>query len=134
MCNLGKILLSLFFYFSLNVYCAEKYQLNTTYSIDNYISDLKPSLSCGKKDPKKEKDCSKYGTDSDFVCCYIEKKSDGSKECKLASYDSAKAFGIKGKQHVYEGENEVAYIDCGNNAFGIKYTFKALMVLLLLFF
>ena len=31
-----------------------------------------PGIECGKKNPKKEKDCTKYGTDSDMLCCYVK--------------------------------------------------------------
>ena len=55
-------------------------------------------LECGKKNPKKADDCIKYGTDSEFYCCYIEAPS--GKACGLVSYASAgdplgdKKFGI----------------------------------------
>ena len=55
---------------------------------DAYISISNgTTLKCGKNNPKKENDCIKYGTDSDFYCCYIE--SSYGKACGLVSYTRA---------------------------------------------
>lgn len=39
-------------------------------------------LTCGKNNPKNKNDCIKYGTDSDFYCCYFESEN----FCGLMSY------------------------------------------------
>ena len=55
-------------------------------------------LKCGKDNPSKESHCTKYGTDSGFLCCWISssKESDSGK-CGLMSYGEAKDLGIKGE-------------------------------------
>ena len=53
-----------------------------------------PGIKCGKDNPKDEKDCTKYGTDSGMLCCYV-KYSDNTKNCTLLSIDKAKEEACK---------------------------------------
>ena len=58
-----------------------------------------PGIKCGKDKIKKEKDCTKYGTDSGMLCCYV-KFSNNTKICTLLNMDTAKSkdFEIKGSK------------------------------------
>ena len=78
-------------------------------------------ISCGKKNPKKEKHCTKYGTDSGFVCCSF-KTSQGI-ECQLKTFKWAENNEIKGEKDFQNG----TVIDCGNNS---KYLKISLMLFL----
>jgi hypothetical protein len=81
-------------------------------------------ISCGKKNPTKEKHCTKYGTDSGFVCCSF-KTSQGI-ECQLKTFKWAENNEIKGVKDFQNG----TVIDCGNNS---KYLKISLMLFLFLF-
>ena len=76
-------------------------------------------LKCGEEDsPKKEKDCTKYGTGSGMVCCYISSKSKQNAKCRLVPNDLAKNSNIHGTQTFTKtdvNENK-RYWDCGNSA------------------
>ena len=52
-----------------------------------------PGISCGKPNPKKEKDCTKYGTDSGMLCCWVAgNKEDINGKCTLFSQKTAEEF------------------------------------------
>ena len=53
-------------------------------------------ISCGKKNPTKEKHCTKYGTDSGFVCCSV--KTSAGIECQLRTFKWAENNDIKGEK------------------------------------
>ena len=43
-------------------------------------------LICGKDSPKKEEDCTKYGTGSGMLCCWVAKTKDSNEgKCTLLS-------------------------------------------------
>jgi len=48
-----------------------------------------------KRTQKKEKDCTKYGTDSGMLCCYVNK----TRKCELMNENTAVSFGIKPKNN-----------------------------------
>ena len=81
------------------------------------------SITCGKKNPKKEKHCTKYGTDSGFVCC--SRKTSAGIECELRTFKWAENNEIKGVKDFNNG----TVIDCGNNS---KYLNISLMLFLFL--
>ena len=81
-------------------------------------------IDCGKKNPTKEEDCTKYGTDSGFLCCYI--LNDNRKECKLMSYGEAKDKDINDRKNLTNDEGLDTLYSCGNNSSYLKYTFAAI--------
>ena len=50
-----------------------------------------PNIKCGKKNPKKPSDCTKYGTDSKMLCCWVTsgEHETNNAECILLSYSMA---------------------------------------------
>ena len=93
-----------------------------------------PGISCGKKNPKKEKDCTKYGTDSGMLCCWIAKVKGGEGQCTLLSQKTAEeTFHFKGENE-FDGNSEWKYWSCGNKSFYLRTDiFLILIVLALLF-
>ena len=84
-----------------------------------------PGIECGKKNPKNEKDCTKYGTDSEMLCCHVRNQNGKSAFCTLLYQKTAKeTFGIKGKKIF--SNNEVW--SCGNKSF-----FLSLNIFIVLF-
>ena len=86
-----------------------------------------PNITCGKKNPKKEADCTKYGTDSDMLCCYVEKDKDNH-FCTLLYINRAVELGIKDKQTFEDGE----FWSCGNKS--VYLSNNIFIVLILIFF
>ena len=82
-----------------------------------------PGIPCGKELPKKEKDCTKYGTDSGMLCCYVNK----TRKCELMNENTAVSFGIKPKNNFIGGE----YWDCGNKSY--YYNINIILFLILIF-
>ena len=80
-------------------------------------------LKCGKDNPSKESHCTKYGTDSGFLCFWISssKESDSGK-CGLMSYGEAKDLGIKGEQIITNADGSSQYYSCGNASSYLKLT------------
>ena len=87
-----------------------------------------PGIKCGKDNPEKEKDCTKYGTDSGMLCCFVE-FSNKTKICTLLNIDTAKSddFNIKDKKTFDNGD----YWSCGNKSFNLSMN---IFVFLILFF
>jgi hypothetical protein len=85
------------------------------------------NITCGKK-PTDSTKCSKYGTDSGFLCCYVKDK-DASPKCQLMSYKLAEIMEIKGKKTIENG----TYYSCGNSSSFIKITLFSLIFIFLLF-
>ena len=86
-----------------------------------------PGIECGKKNPKKDKDCTKYGTDSDMLCCYVE-KGDDAPFCTLLYNGRAEELGINGKAEFDSGE----YWSCGNKSIYLSINF--IIILISIFF
>ena len=87
-----------------------------------------PGIKCGKDNPEKEKDCTKYGTDSGMLCCFV-KRSNETKICTLLNIDIAKkdTINIKDTQ-TFDGDE---YWSCGNKSFNLSMN---IFVFLILFF
>ena len=87
-----------------------------------------PGIKCGKDNPEKEKDCTKYGTDSGMLCCFVE-FSNKTKICTLLNIDTAKSndFNIKDTKTFDNGD----YWSCGNKSFNLSMN---IFVFLILFF
>jgi hypothetical protein len=84
-------------------------------------------LSCGKSEPKKDKDCTKYGTDSGFLCCSV--RNDDGIECQLRTFKWAENNNIKGTFTFDNGTK----IDCGNNSKYIQITFSLFLIMFFIF-
>ena len=92
------------------------------------------SISCivcgkGKDNPSSEKQCTKYGTDSGFLCCYV-KYSNETITCELMSYKKAENLGIKGTLTDDNGD----YYSCGNSSTFVKFTYVLIIFLLSILF
>ena len=86
-----------------------------------------PGIPCGKELPKKEKDCTKYGTDSGMLCCYVL-YNNKTRECQLMNENTAVSFGIKPKNNNFIDEE---YWDCGNKSY--YYNINIILFLILIF-
>ena len=88
-----------------------------------------PGISCGKKNPKKESDCTKYGTDSEMLCCYIEV---GDKKYCTLFYDKkarAREIGISPENNF----NDKSRWNCGNRSFYLSINIILLLILIFLY-
>ena len=86
-----------------------------------------PNITCGKKNPKKEADCTKYGTDSDMLCCYV-KREKAIPFCTLLYINRAVELGIKDKKTFEDDE----FWSCGNKS--VYLSNNIFIVLILIFF
>ena len=93
-----------------------------------------PNIKCGKKNPKKPKDCTIYGTDSGMLCCWTTsgERETNNAECILLSKKMAEMKGISGTK-IYIGNFEKRYWDCGNNSIYLNFSFMLLFYSLLFF-
>ena len=91
-----------------------------------------PGIKCGKDNIKKEKDCTKYGTDSGMLCCYVKFYNDNSEICTLLNHDTAKTFGIKGEKNFTNvGANQ--YWSCGNKSIYLSINIIWILILYFLY-
>ena len=86
-----------------------------------------PNITCGKNNPKKEQDCTKYGTDSDMLCCYVQKLN-VKPFCTLLYYGKADEFKIDDKQ-TFNGTEKWS---CGNKS--VYLSNNIFKILILIFF
>ena len=96
-----------------------------------------PNITCGKNNPKKPTDCTKYGTDSGMLCCWVsykQEKEENEQFCTLLSYKVAGENEIKGKKTFSKGEVKYRYWDCGNKSFYLNLNILFFFTSLLLFF
>ena len=74
------------------------------------------NLTCGKDKPKKQTDCTKYGTDSGMYCCWVAKDENDEKgKCYLISLAKIERSGIDGCAQFSD-----SYWSCGNSSKYIK--------------
>ena len=112
--------------------------LNVIYAFDetSEITPKKdedyPDIKCGKKNPKKYEDCTKYGTDSGMLCCWISsgEYETNDAECVLLSHIMADKKGINGKKTFIQGDNK-RFWACGNNVDYLNLRFIYLFYILL---
>ena len=89
-----------------------------------------PNISCGKNKPSKIKDCTKYGTDSGMLCCWIsESEYSNNGICTLVYQKKAEDMGIKGNATFNIGIYK--YWNCGNKSFYI--TSNMILIIISLF-
>ena len=87
-------------------------------------------LTCGKDSPEDEEDCTKYGTGSGMLCCWVQTaKGSGSGSCYLIPESKANEAGIDGSFEFKTGEKK--YWSCGNKSNYIS--INILLFLLVLF-
>ena len=91
------------------------------------INDDYPNIVCGKKNPKKDTDCTKYGTDSGMLCCYVT-KSNEDPFCTLLSSKKADEISLKDVQ-VFDNNERWS---CGNKSFYIKINIILIFILIFL--
>ena len=77
-------------------------------------------LDCGKQNPGSDQaKCHKYGTDSGFKCCWIQKEGGSNEDamCKLLSYGEVTQLGLSGKEKQTKtfGTNEILYLACSSS-------------------
>ena len=73
-------------------------------------------LTCGKEEPNKQTDCTKYGTDSGMYCCWVAKDEfDKEGQCYLISLKKIERNGIDGCAQFKD-----SYWSCGNFSTYIK--------------
>ena len=89
-----------------------------------------PDISCGKEKPAKETDCTKYGTDSGMLCCWVVAKNSEEGICTLISENRAVEMSIKPKYTFENGE----YWSCENNSFYISINILLFFISLLLLY
>ena len=87
-------------------------------------------LTCGKNKPKKQTDCTKYGTDSGMYCCWVAKdENDEEGKCYLISLTKIERSGIDGCAQFTD-----SYWSCGNFSFHIKINKFILGIILISYF
>ena len=87
-------------------------------------------LTCGKSNPKKQEDCTKYGTDSGMYCCWIANdENDNNGKCLLISEKKVERSGIDGCAQFSD-----SYWSCGNFSEKIKMNTILVMFITCYFF
>ena len=87
-------------------------------------------LTCGKSNPKKQEDCTKYGTDSGMYCCWVAKnENDNNGECLLISEKKVERSGIDGCAQ-FSG----SYWSCGNYSEKIRLNTILIIFIICYFF
>ena len=113
----------------INIYLSEE----QNDSPPDFVKDLKCGKSINNETPKKPKDCTKYGTGSDMLCCFVadsENSDDG--ECYLLPYSLADETGIKDKKTFTTlKEGEKAFWSCGNKSYFLS--IDIIMIFLIIF-
>ena len=89
-----------------------------------------PGIKCGKDNPDEEKDCTKFGTDSGMLCCYVQ-FTNKTKICTLLNIVTAenKEFDIKGTKTFSDGQ----FWSCGNKSFNLSISFTLFLILFFLY-
>ena len=93
-----------------------------------------PGIECGKKNPKKDTDCTKYGTDSGMLCCFVDfsngNNSNNTKICTLLYDEKAGENKLKilGKKK-FKGE----YWSCGNKSFYLTMNIFIILISIFLY-
>ena len=89
-----------------------------------------PNITCGKKNPKKEKDCTKYGTDSGMLCCWVAKTKDSNEgKCTLLSQKIAEDQ--KFQLNDFKQFDDL-YWSCGNKSFYLRTDIFLIIILIVL--
>ena len=90
------------------------------------------ALTCGEENsPEDPEDCTKYGTGSGMVCCWISDSKNSKGRCRLVPDSTAREHGISGTK-TYTGYSGKNYWDCGNDASFLLSKFAYLVLFLIL--
>ena len=90
-----------------------------------------PELTCGKTNPKKEKDCTKYGTGSGMLCCWVATNKDSNDgACYLLPETIADNKNIDGWKNFTNGEKH--YWSCGNKSTYLNISFFIISLIIFL--
>ena len=105
-------------------------------SNSNSAPDYEKELTCGKKNPEKDTDCTKYGTGSSVLCCWVaSSKSSTNGKCFLFPETLADSNGIDGEKEFENGNNidkdNSKYWSCGNKSTFLN--INIIMILIILF-
>ena len=114
-----------------NILCerCEKYTPNM-YKKEKGGPFTNTGLTCGKENPKKQTDCTKYGTDSGMLCCWVaQDENDEKGKCYLISLKKIERSGIDGCAQFSD-----SYWSCGNFSSYIKIKKILFGFLLIIFF
>ena len=91
-------------------------------------------LTCGEENsPEDPEDCTKYGTGSGMVCCWISDVAKTKGKCRLVPDDTARDQGIAGEKTF--GSTVAAdkrYWDCGNKSNYIYFNLAIILMFLFL--
>ena len=98
--------------------------------------DFFSDLTCGKSingSPKDEKDCTKYGTGSGMLCCFVANNRGESGECYLLPASLGDAIKENGGSKLFKNpkEGKKAYWSCGNKSYFLN--IDIIMIFLILF-
>ena len=86
-------------------------------------------LVCGKESPKKETDCTKYGTGSGMLCCWVANDKNSQGSCYLLPSTIADTKGIDGEKEFINGTYK--YWSCGNNSTYLNINIIIILLILL---
>ena len=93
-----------------------------------------PELTCGKDSPKEQEDCTKYGTGSRMLCCWVaENINSKNGKCYLLPQTLAESetYNIDGEQEFMTSPDGYKYWSCGNKSTFLNV--NILIILLVLF-
>ena len=115
--------------------------INADDSTDKLIlGENYPGISCGKENPKREKDCTKYGTDSGMLCCMVSERFDysGGKCFLLSSHYAEETLKIKdagGRKEFFNKDGKKEFWSCGNKCeyYNINLLFFVISIFLILY-
>ena len=113
--------------------------INLCWNDSEIAPDFVENLTCGKENPEKEKDCTKYGTGSGMLCCWVSEdknaKSAYGDKCYLLPQNLAEStYGIKGDKNFTQVVKQgTKYWSCGNKSTFIQINLILLIFSLLLF-
>ena len=100
---------------------------------DQNPPEVHPELTCGEEDsPEDPEDCTKYGTGSGMVCCWISDSKNSKGRCRLVPDSTAREHGISGTKTYTGDPNGENYWDCGNDASFLLSKFAYLVLFLIL--
>ena len=109
--------------------------------INIYLSDnpttapnIISELTCGKDSPTEKEDCTKYGTGSGMLCCWVaESKNSPKGKCYLLPQSLAESdtYKIDGEKEFASSSDGYKFWSCGNKSNFIN--LNVLIILLILF-
>ena len=116
----------------LNVFILFLALFNLSISADT-PPDIHDELTCGEENsPEDPEDCTKYGTGSGMVCCWISASKNSKGKCRLVPDNIARQAGISGTKTFTATSKVDKYWDCGNDASFLLSKFAYLVLFLIL--